>query len=118
MKSINRKTKTMSRLLLESGFTKNEIRQAKANAKLFNLDFIDSVKDVGKRTLRGTVILTVILIIFTIGTTLKNGPPALGIIILMFFMLLIPSYYITPMRFYIKSMWFFIKEKKLNDKAI
>lgn len=114
MKSINGKTKTTNRLLLESGFTRHEIRQAKTNAKIFNFDFIYSVRDVGKRTFRASVILTVILTIFTIGTTLKNGAPALGIIILMFLMLIIPSYYITPMRFYIKSMWFFIKEKMLN----
>lgn len=114
MKSINGKTKTTSRLLLESGFTRPEIMQAKANAKIFNLDFIYSVRDVGKRTFRASITLTVILTIFTIGTTLKNGAPALGIIILMFLMLIIPSYYITPMRFYIKSMWFFIKEKMLN----
>ena len=111
MKLINGTSKTTSRLLLESGFTRHEIKQAKANAKLFNIDFIYAVRDVGKRTIRASVILMVILTIFTTGTTLKNGSTALGVIVFAFFMLLIPSYYLTPMRFYIKSMWFFIKEK-------
>ncbi|AHG22956.1 hypothetical protein Z042_21380 [Chania multitudinisentens RB-25] len=111
-----KKTTSVNRLLLESYFTKNEIKKIKSNANAFQLDITDSVKDIGKRTLRVSIILGIILTIFTIGTIIKDGLFGFGIIVLMFCMIAVPSYFLTPMRLYIKSLFFFIKEKNKNYK--
>lgn len=110
MKLITGKSKTTSRLLLEAGFTKYEIKQVKINAQVFKLDIIYSVRDIGKRTIRAGLILSVILIIFTTGTVLKDGFFGFGIIVLMILMVIIPAYYLTPLRLYIKSALFYLKD--------
>jgi hypothetical protein len=106
------KVKSVDRLLLESYFTKGEMKKIKNNANVFQLDILDSVRDIGRRTLRASVILGVILTIFTIGTISKDGVFGFGIIVLMCFMVVIPSYFLTPMRLYLKSALFFVKSKK------
>lgn len=107
-----KKVKSVDRLLLESYFSKGEIKKIKNNANVFQLDILDSVRDIGRRTFRASIILGVILTIFTIGTVFKDGIFGFGIIVLMCFMVVIPSYFLTPMRLYIKSLFFFINEKK------
>ncbi|TQI79848.1 hypothetical protein FHU10_0049 [Serratia fonticola] len=109
------KLKSVDRLLLESYFTKGEIKKIKSNANFFQLDILDSVRDIGRRTLRASIILGVILTIFTIGTVSKDGVFGFGIIVLMCFIVVIPSYFLTPMRLYIKSLHFFLKDRR-NEK--
>jgi hypothetical protein len=111
-----KKVKSVDRLLLESYFTRGEIKKIKNNANVFQLDILYSVRDIGRRTLRASIILGVILTIFTIGTVSKDGVFGFGIIVLMCFMVVIPSYFLTPMRLYIKSMYFFVKDRK-NEKC-
>ncbi|MCL1031867.1 hypothetical protein [Serratia silvae] len=106
-----KKTTSVNRLLLESYFTKSEIKKIKNNADVYQLDIIDSVMDIGKRTLRASIILGAILTIFTIGTIMKDGLFGFGMIVFMFCMVAIPSYFLTPMRLYIKSLYFFVNKK-------
>ncbi|MGL5389445.1 MAG: hypothetical protein ACRDCA_26960 [Serratia sp. (in: enterobacteria)] len=106
-----KKIKRVNGLLLESGFTKREIRKITENAKTFDLDIMYSVRDIGKRTIRAGLILAVILIIFTTGTVLKDGFFGFGIIVLMILMVIIPAYYLTPLRLYIKSALFYLKDR-------
>ena len=111
-----KRVKSVDRLLLESYFTRSEIKKIKNNANVFQLDILYSVRDIGRRTFRASIILGVILTIFTIGTVSKDGVFGFGIIVLMCFMFVIPSYFLTPMRLYIKSLYFFVKDRK-NEKC-
>lgn len=111
-----KRVKSVDRLLLESYFTRSEIKKIKNNANFFQLDTLYSVRDIGRRTFRVSIILGVILTIFTIGTVSKDGVFGFGIIVLMCFMVVIPSYFLTPMRLYIKSLCFFVKDRK-NEKC-
>lgn len=51
-----KKIKSDCRLLLESGFTRKEIKEMRKNSKLFGIELTLGVSDVGKRMLRAIII--------------------------------------------------------------
>lgn len=107
-----KKIKSADRLLLESGFSRKEINEIKRNAKILKIDLVASVKDIGKRTIRATFIVGMVLTIFTVGTSIKSGLSSFGIIIFLFSAIAVFSYFLTPMKLYIKSAFFFAKGKR------
>lgn len=106
------KIKSVTRLLLESGFKRKEIKRLQINSKLYGIDLAFGVKDVGKRMLKTTIITGGILLAFFIAIYIKQSLKVALVFYAFLAALLLCSCFITNIPMYTKSAVFYFKSKK------
>ncbi|AHG22637.1 hypothetical protein Z042_03485 [Chania multitudinisentens RB-25] len=107
-----KKIKSVIRLLLESGFTRKEIKELQKNSKLFGIDLAFGVKDVGKIMLRTTIIFSVMLLAFLFSLYIKQSFKVVLFFSTFLAILLLISCFFTNIPRYAKSVVFYFKYNK------
>lgn len=101
--------KSVIRLLLESGFTRKEIKELKKNSKLYGIDLAFGVKDVGKLMLRITLIFSLMLFAFLVSIYMKQSFKVVLAFSAFLAILLFFSCFLTNIPKYAKSVIFYFK---------
>lgn len=107
-----KKIKSDCRLLLESGFTRKEIKEMRKNSKLFGIELTLGVSDVGKRMLRAIIIFGGIFFAFFITLFLQKSLKVVLAFSFFWVLLLLLSCFLTNIPRYAKSVVFYFKNKK------
>lgn len=107
-----KKIKSVNRLLLESGFTRKEIKQLRRKSKLFGMDLAFGVKDVGRVMLRTTIIFSIMLFAFLFSIYIKQSIKVALTFFAFFALLLLCSCFFTNIPRYAKSVIFYFKYDK------
>lgn len=106
------KIKSVTRLLLESGFTRKEIKELHKKSKLFGINLAFGVKDIGKRMLKTTIIIFSLFLAFTVVIYIKQSLKTVIVFSAFFAILLLLSCFITNIPRYAKSIIFYFKSNK------
>jgi hypothetical protein len=107
-----KKEKTVTRLLLESGFTRKEIKELQKKSKFFGIDLAFGVKDVGKRMLKTTIVIFSLFLAFAAVIYIKQTLKTVIVFSAFLAMLLLLSCFLTNIPRYAKSIIFYIKSDK------
>lgn len=106
------KIKSVTRLLLESGFTRKEIQELQKKSKLFGIELALGVSDVGKRMLRAIIIFGGVFFAFFITLFLQKSLKVVLAFSIFWGLLFLLSCFLTNIPRYAKSVVFYFKVKK------
>lgn len=106
------KIKNVTRLLLESGFTRKEIKELQKKSKFFGINLAFGVKDIGKRMLKTTIIIFSLFLAFIVVIYIKKSLKTVIVFSAFFAFLLLLSCFITNIPRYAKSIIFYFKSNK------